>query len=121
MNAKALILIAALALPGLAGAAARHDADLALTQAQAAIDAAERAGAAQYAMPELTAARTGMASAAGLADRRDWTGAMLASEKTALDANLAESRSRQARAESTTAEVEDAVRTLRAELGRTGG
>lgn len=121
MNAKALLLTAALALPGIALGAARHDADLALTQAQAAIDAAERAGAAQYALPELTAARAGMAAAVGDAERRDWTDSMLASEKTTADANLAEARSRQARAEVATQEVEDAVRTLRAELGRTGG
>ncbi|HVJ63265.1 MAG TPA: DUF4398 domain-containing protein [Tahibacter sp.] len=120
MNVKAVLLSAALALPGIAGAASRHDAELAMTAAQSAIDAAERAGAAQYAMPDLTTARGGMASAVGLADRRDWTGAMLASEKTGADANLAEARSRQARAEAATQEVEDAVRTLRAELGAGG-
>lgn len=121
MNIKSLVLIAALSLPGFAGAASRHDAELALTQAQGALDAAERAGAAEYALPDLTTARGSMANAAGLADRREWTDSMLASEKTSADANLAEARSRQARAEAATQEVEDAVRTLRAELGRTGG
>lgn len=117
MNIKSALLIVLLALPGIAGAASRHDAELAMTQAQGALDAAERAGAAQYALPDLTTARGGMASAASLAERRDWTGAMLASERTGADANLAEARSRQARAEAATQEVEDAVRTLRAELG----
>lgn len=121
MNMKALLLAVALALPGLAIAANRHDAELAMTAAQSALDAAERAGATQYAMDDLTNARSGMARAAGLANDRDWTDSMLASEKTRADANLAEARSRQARAEATTAEVEAAVRTLRMELSRAGG
>lgn len=120
MKARSLLFVA-LALPGLAAAANRHDAELAMTAAQSAVDAAERAGAPQYAMPELNTARDGMARAQGLADHRDWTESMLASEKTRADANLAESRSRQLRAEATTQEVEDAVRTLRVELGRAGG
>lgn len=115
------ILIAALALPGVAAAANRHDAELAMTAAQSALDAAERAGAAQFAMSDLTTARSGMAHAQGLANDRDWTDSMLASEKTRADAILAEARSRQARAEATTEEVEAAVRTLRIELGRVGG
>lgn len=121
MKAKALILMAALALPGLALAANRHDAELAMTAAASALQAAERAGAAEYAVNDLTTARAGMARAEGLANSRDWTDSMLASEKTRADANLAEARSRQARTEATTQEVEDAVRTLRIELGRAGG
>ncbi|HSX62767.1 MAG TPA: DUF4398 domain-containing protein [Tahibacter sp.] len=121
MKLQAVILSVALALPGIAGAANRHDAELAMTAAQSALEAAERAGAAQYAMEDLTNARSGMAHAQGLASDRDWTESMLASEKTSADANLAEARSRQARAEATTEEVEAAVRTLRAELGRAGG
>jgi hypothetical protein len=120
MTLKTLLFVA-LALPGLAAAASRHDAELAMTAAQSALDAAERAGAPQYAMPDLNAARNGMARAQGLADSHDWTESMLASEKTRADANLAEARSRQARAEATTQEVEEAVRTLRVELGRAGG
>jgi Domain of unknown function (DUF4398) len=118
---RALLLAAALALPGLALAANRHDAELAMTAAHSALQAAERAGAAEYAMNDLTTARAGIAQAEGLANSRDWTESMLASEKTRADANLAEARARQARTEATTQEVEDAVRTLRAELGATGG
>lgn len=121
MKITALILGAALALPGLAAAANRHDAELAMTAAQSALEAAERAGAAQYASADLNNARTGMAHAHGLAGDREWTDSMLASEKTRADAILAEARARQARAEATTAEVEAAVRTLRTELGRAGG
>lgn len=121
MKIRALILSLALALPGFAVAANRHEAELAMTAAQSALDAAERAGAAQYAIDELNTARNGMAHAQGLAGDRDWTESMLASEKASADAHLAEARSRQARAEATTAEVEAAVRTLRAELGRAGG
>ena len=47
MKIQAVILSVALALPGIAGAANRHDADLAMTAAQSALEAAERAGA-QY-------------------------------------------------------------------------
>jgi Cdc6-like AAA superfamily ATPase len=121
MKIRALILSLALALPGLAAAANRHDAELAMTAAASALESAERAGAAQYATDDLTNARNGMAHAQGLANDRDWTESMLASEKTRADAILAEARSRQARAEATTAEVEAAVRTLRVELDRAGG
>jgi len=121
MKFTTLVLVAALSLPGIAGAAKRHDAELALTAAASSIEAAERAGAADFALPDLTNARGGMARAQSLADDRDWTDSMLASEKTRADANLAEARSRQARAEATTAEVDAAVRTLRNELGRAGG
>lgn len=121
MKVRALLLIAGLALCGAAGAANRHDAELAMTEAQSALEAAERAGAAEHAMPDLNTARTGMARAQGLADEREWTASMLASEKTRADANLAEALARQARAEATTQEVEQAVRTLRSELGRAGG
>lgn len=118
MKTRALLLIAALALPGLGVAANRHDAEIALTAAQSSLEAAERAGAVEFANVEITTARSGLASAQGLAERRDWTESMLASEKTQSDAHLAEARSRQARAEATTLEVENAVRTLRNELGR---
>ncbi|HVH34536.1 DUF4398 domain-containing protein [Tahibacter sp. UC22_41] len=121
MKIAALIFVAAAALPGFAAAANRHDAELAMTAAQSALDSAERAGAAQYAGADLDTARGGMARAQGLANGRDWTESLLASEKTRADAILAEARSRQARAEATTAEVEAAVRTLRMELGRAGG
>lgn len=121
MKIRSLILLAALSLPGLAAAANRHDAELAMTAAASALEAAERAGAAEFALPDLTNARNGMAHAQGLADDRDWSDSMLASEKTTADANLAEARARQARAEATTAEVEAAVRTLRTELGSAGG
>ena len=121
MRIQALILSVALALPGIAIAANRHEAELAMTAARSAVDAAERAGAAQYASDDLNNVRAGMAHAQGLASDRDWTDSMLASEKAGADAHLAESRSRQARAEATTAEVEAAVRTLRAELDRAGG
>lgn len=117
MKATALILAAALALPGLASAAGRHDAELAMTAASAALQAAERAGAAELAVSDLANARNGMAQAEGLANSRDWTDSMLAAEKTRADANLAEARSRQARAETATGEVENALRALRAEVG----
>ncbi|MCQ4167506.1 DUF4398 domain-containing protein [Tahibacter harae] len=121
MKATALILAAALALPGLAGAASRHDAELAMTAAAAALQAAERAGAAELAASDLGNARNGMAQAEGLANARDWTDSMLAAEKTRADANLAEARSRQARAEAATQEIEDALRALRVEVDSAGG
>jgi hypothetical protein len=120
MKIQALILSIALALPGVAAAANRHEAELAMTAAQSALESAERAGAEQFASADLGNARNGMAHAQGLANDRDWTESMLASEKTRADAILAEARSRQARAEATTAEVEAAVRTLRVELDRAG-
>lgn len=121
MKTPALILAAALALPGLASAASRHDAELAMTAAAAALQAAERAGAAELAMSDLSNARNGMAQAEGLATSRDWTESMLAAEKTRADANLAEARSRQVRAEAATQEIENALRALRVEVGSEGG
>jgi len=121
MKATALLLCAALAVPGLAGAANRHDAELAMTAAVAALQAAERAGAVELAGNDLNNARNSMVRAQGLADSRDWTDSMLASEKTRADANLAEARSRQARAEGAAKEVDDALRALRSELDRSGG
>lgn len=117
MKVAALILAAAVALPSLAGAASRHDAELAMTAATAALQAAERAGAAELARSDLSNARNGMAQAEGLAGSRDWTDSVLAAEKTRADANLAEARSRQVRAETATQEVENALRALRTELG----
>jgi hypothetical protein len=120
MKAIAVLLSAALALPGLALGANRHDAELALTAAGTALQAAERAGAAELAAPDLSNARSGLVKAQGLMERRDWSDSLLASEKTQADALLAEARSRQARAETATQEIDDAVQTLRSELGRGG-
>jgi len=94
-----------------------RDADMAMTQAGAAIEAAERADAAQFDNADLGTAHAMLASAQAAADHRDWTESVFASENAKVDADLATARSRQVRAEEATAEVERSVQTLREQLG----
>ncbi|UXI69935.1 DUF4398 domain-containing protein [Tahibacter amnicola] len=109
-----LALCCAVSLPAIA--ANRRDAELALTEARTSVEAAERAGATEHAITDLTAARDNLAAAVDRADHRDWNDSIMASERTRADAILAEARSRQARAEATTREVEVAVESLRAQI-----
>jgi Domain of unknown function (DUF4398) len=119
LYAAALALM--LALPAAAQAADRKDADLALIQARTSLQSAEAADAARYASADLKNARDGLASADGQYERRNWTSSLMDAEKATADANLAAARARQQRAESTTAEVEASVRSLREQLGMKGG
>lgn len=105
-------------LPLAACAFDRGDAELAVTQAQTAIESAERNDAAQFAPPDLGAAQSMLAAAHAAYDRRSWIDAVFASENARVDAGLALARSRQHRAEQATAQVERSVDTLRGQLGK---
>jgi len=121
MNAKFAAAALALALPLGAGAIDRKDAELALAEAGTSIEAAERADAAQYAATELDTAHDMYANAQAAYEHRAWTDSVFDSDNAKADANLASARSRQHRAEATTNELEATVRSLRDELGTTGG
>ena len=121
MSTKAIAAAVLLATLPLAGYGMdRHDADLAMTQANAAIEAAEHADAAQFDNADLGTAHDMLASAQGAYDHRDWTISVFDAENARADADLAAARSRQLRAEEATAEVERSVRTLREQLGISG-
>lgn len=122
MNAKPLFLATLIALSPLAARAAdRSDADLAITQAASAVEAAQRADAPQYAAADFGTAQQMLMDAHVAYDGRHWTDSIIDSENARVDANLAAARARQARAEATTAELETTVRSLREQLGVTGG
>ena len=112
--AAALLLVT---LPLASFASDRNDAELAMTQANTAVESAERADAAQFASADLGTAHDMLASAQGAYDHRDWTIAIIDAENAKADADLAAARSRQIRAEEATAEVERSVRSLREQLG----
>ena len=61
------------------------------------------------------------ASARSAYDHRDWTESAFDADNAKADANLAAARSRQHRAEATTNELETTVRSLREQVGVTGG
>ena len=103
------------ATPAFAG---KRDAELGLTQARSAVDAAERAGAAEFAGPELNIARDMLARAEGSYDDRDFDDSEDEAERAVLDARLAEARARQQKAEIAANEVEAAIESLRLEVAR---
>lgn len=121
MKRKLIAAALVLALPFTAHAMDRKDADLALAEAGASIEAAERGDAAQYAPTELNTAHDMFASAQAAYDHRNWTESAFAADSSKADANLAAARSREHRAEATTNEMETTVRTLREQLGVSGG
>ncbi len=110
-----------LALPAIANAADRKDAQLAMTQADTAITSAQHADAAMSAPTELKIARDMFANAETAFDHRRWLDSEFNAENATADANLATARSRQHRAEAATAEIETTVRSLREQLGIAGG
>ena len=115
--AAALIL----ALPFTAYGMDRKDADLAMAEAGASIQAAESADAAQSAPTDLNTAHDMFASAQADYDHHNWTDAAFAADNSRADANLAAARSREHRAEATTNELEQTVRSLREQVGASGG
>lgn len=112
----ALILMAALALP--AYAADRGEAEVALAQAETAVQSAAAADASRDAPAEMRAAEDNLVAARGGFERRKWTDSAMSAEKAKADADLAAARSREKRAVAATGEIEASVATLRRELGR---
>ena len=121
MKRKLIAAALMFALPMSIYAMDRKDADLALAEAGASIESAERADAAQYAPTDLNSAHAMYASAQAAYDHRNWTESAFSSDNAKADANLAAARSRQHRAEATTNELETTVRSLREQVGMTGG
>ena len=122
MKARPLFLAILFTLsPLVALAADRKDADLAITQAASAVEAAQRADAPQNAATDFGTAQQMLMDAHVAYDNRHWTDSIIDSENARVDANLAAARSRQARAEATTAELEQTVRSLREQMGVTPG
>jgi len=121
MKRKLLAAALVVALPFTAYGMDRKDADLAMAEAGASIQAAESADAAQYAPTDLNTAHDMFASAQAAYDHRNWTDAAFAADNSKADANLAAARSREHRAEATTNELERTVRSLREQIGVSGG
>lgn len=117
MTRTMLFLATALfaAAPAYAG---RQDAEIGLTAARSAVEAAERAGAPEYAPTELDVARDMLARAEGSYDDRDFDDSEGEAEMAKLDARLAEARARQEKAEIAANEVEAAIESLRVEVNR---
>jgi hypothetical protein len=102
-------------------AAERDDAELALAQAAAAVQASERADTSLHAIPEAGMARENLRVAEDSFARRDWLASTQAAEKAKLDADLATALTRAQRATTARIEVEDGVRDLRLRLGLPAG
>jgi hypothetical protein len=117
--AGSMLLMSLLVLPSSAWAD-RGDAQTALTRAAGGVAAAERAGAAQASPAEASVAREQLMLAERACERRDWDDCERAAQRAYADGRLAESRTRQAKAESATASLQAAVETLRTELARPG-
>ncbi len=111
------LLLAALVVSGTAAAVDRDTAQLELTQAATAVQAAERDDAARYAPADLDEAHAMLDSAQSAADGRSWTDTAIYAERAKVAGDLASSRSRQHRAESATAEIERSVDSLRHQVG----
>jgi hypothetical protein len=112
-----LMLGALMASNAIAASVDRDTAELELTQAITAVQAAERDDALRYATAELDEAHAMLDSAQHAADARDWTAAATFAERAKVSGDLASARSRQHRAEAATAEIQESVDTLREQLG----
>jgi len=121
VHLRALCAMLNAAQAGAAFAADRADAELALAQAAAAVQASERADATLHAMPEASLAREHLRVAEDAFARRDWLGSTQAAEKARLDADLATALTRAQRATAARTEVEEGVRDLRLRLGLPSG
>ncbi len=122
MIAKTLLITLLMAaLPMAAHALDRKDAERAMTEGNAAVESAQRADAAQYAATDLNTAHDMLTNAQAAFDHHHWSDSVFSAENAKADADLATARSRQHRAEQSTAEVEQTVRSLREQLGIAGG
>lgn len=116
MKRYRFLLVAMLAVSGVAAAVDRDTAQLELSQAATAVQSAQRDDAARYAPADLDEATAMLDSAQTAAGGRDWTDVALYAERAKVTGDLASSRSRQHRAEAATAEIERSVDSLRRQL-----
>jgi uncharacterized protein YqfA (UPF0365 family) len=121
MKRKLIAAALVLMLPMSIYAMDRKDADLALAEAGSSIESAERGDAAQYAPTDLNTAHDMYATAQAAYDHHDWTESAFSADNAKADANLASARSREHRAEATTNELETTLRSLREQVGMSGG
>lgn len=121
MKRKLIAAALMFALPMSIFAMDRKDADLAMAEAGASIESAERADSAQYAPTDLNTAHAMFATAQAAYDHRDWTESAFSADDAKADATLAAARSREHRAEAATDELETTVRSLREQVGISGG
>ncbi|HVV96456.1 MAG TPA: DUF4398 domain-containing protein [Rhodanobacteraceae bacterium] len=112
-----LILAAPMTSSAIAASVSRDTAELELTQAITAVQSAERDDALRYATTDLDEAHAMLDSAQRAADARDWTATATFAERAKVSGDLASARSRQHRAEAATAEIQESVDALRAQLG----
>lgn len=117
---RAALLALLLVSPLAALAGKKDDAEIALTEARAAVQAAERAGAPEQVPVEMKTARDSLDQAESELDDREWYEARVYAERAVYDARLAEARARQLRAEALTAEIEASVNSLQAEIAAGG-
>lgn len=121
MKLRYPLLLLATLWCGVAFATDRKDAEIALAQAETAVQSAESADAATAAASEMRLAQNNLVAARGALERRNWTDSAMNAEKAKADADLAAARSREKRATAATAEIEASLQTLRREVGRSGG
>ncbi|MGH8171721.1 MAG: DUF4398 domain-containing protein [Rhodanobacteraceae bacterium] len=119
-SSHALLMVAAFAVSTSAAAVDRRDAELELSQALTAVQAAEREDGARYAPGELGEAQGMLVSAQRAFDARAWTDTALYAERAKVSGDLTVARSRQHRAETATAEIERSVDALRVRLPNGG-
>jgi hypothetical protein len=117
MKRYRFLLLATLAVSGVAAAVDDDTAKLELTQAVSAVQMAERDDAARYAPADLDEAHAMLDSAQNAASSRAWTDTAIYAERAKVAGDLASARSRQHRAESATAEIERSVDSLRSQIG----
>jgi hypothetical protein len=111
---RGLLLAALIPACGVAQAIDRDDAQLELAQATTAVQAAERDDAARYAPADLAEAHVMLDNALHAADVRAWRDVAVYSERAKVDGDLASARSRQHRAEASTAEIQRGLDALQA-------
>ncbi|MBO9661453.1 DUF4398 domain-containing protein [Dokdonella sp.] len=105
---------------GIAQAADRKDAELALAQASTAVQAARRDDAQTYAPADFATAQTTLNTSLEAFDARAWTNSLIYAERARVDGELAGARSRQVRAETAATELERSLDTLRAQVSAGG-
>lgn len=120
MSRLTFLLVLLLLWSGVAHAAERKDAELALAQASTAVQAARRDDAQTYASAEFATAQSMLSTSLEAFDARAWTRSLVYAERARVDGELASALGRQIRAEAAETELERSLDSLRAQIS-TGG
>jgi len=89
-----------------------------MTRTQTSIAQAEQAGAPKGALPEFQQAKDKQANAQQALDKRDYERALHLAQEAQLDAQYAAAKAQSEQAQAAAAEVQNSVRDLRQEAGR---